>query len=114
MRWKNKGHEYDEVYGRIVEKKGFWLFGCGDYGRQFLQSFQGEVPVIGYIDNNPEKQKEPINGKTCMGLDQVSLNADEGIILIRFQCFPFPDIKLLRKRVEIQAMSALQITGGAW
>lgn len=81
MRWKNKGHEYDEVYRRISEKKGFYLFGCGDYGRQFLKCFQNEVAVIGYIDNNPEKQKEQINGKNCIGLDSVSLKQDEGIIL---------------------------------
>ncbi len=81
MRWKNKGHEYDEVYRRISGKKGFYLFGCGDYGRQFLKAFQKEVSVIGYIDNNPAKQKEPINGKSCIGLDHVSLKEDEGIIL---------------------------------
>ena len=40
MRWKNKGHEYDEVYRCISAKKGFYLFGCGDYGKQFLKSFQ--------------------------------------------------------------------------
>lgn len=97
MRWKNKGHEYDEVYDRIAEKKGFWLFGCGDYGRQFLQSFQDEVSVIGYIDNNPEKQKEPINGKTCMGLDQVSLKEDEGIILAISQYDRAGAIELLYK-----------------
>ena len=81
MRWKNKGHEYDEVYRRISEKKGFYLFGCGDYGRQFLKCFQNEVSIIGYIDNNPDKQKELINGKPCIGLDKVSLQEDEGIIL---------------------------------
>lgn len=81
MRWKNKGHEYDEVYRQILNKKGFYLFGCGDYGRQFLKSFQNEVPIVGYIDNNPVRQKERINGKSCVGLDKVSLKDDEGIIL---------------------------------
>ncbi|MCM1242601.1 MAG: radical SAM protein [Roseburia sp.] len=81
MRWKNKGHEYDEVYHRLSMKKGFYLFGCGDYGKQFLKSFQDEVDIIGYIDNNPAKQAVLINGKTCIGLDKVTLNKDEGIIL---------------------------------
>lgn len=81
MRWENKGHEYDEVYRRISAKIGFYLFGCGDYGRLFLDCFQDEVPVIGYIDNNLLKQQEGINGKLCVGLDQVSLKNEEAIIL---------------------------------
>lgn len=81
MRWKNKGHEYDEVYRQIEKKSGFYLFGCGDYGRQFLHCFQDEVQVIGYIDNSPLKQKMGFNGKECIGLEQVSLMRDEGIIL---------------------------------
>ncbi len=81
MRWKNKGHEYDEVYRCISAKKGFYLFGCGDYGKQFLKSFQKDVPVIGYIDNNPAKQRELICGKKCIGLNNLILKEDEGIIL---------------------------------
>lgn len=81
MRWKNKGHEYDGVYQQISAKRGFYLFGCGDYGRQFLNCFGNEVSVIGYIDNNPEKQSILIGGKPCVGLDKVSLKKDEGIIL---------------------------------
>lgn len=81
MRWKNKGHEYDEVYRQLSTKEGFYLFGCGDYGKQFLKSFQDEVNIIGYIDNNPAKQATLINGKRCIGLDKVSLKKEEGIIL---------------------------------
>ena len=81
MRWKNKGHEYDEVYRCISAKKLFYLFGCGDYGKQFLKSFQKDVPVIGYIDNNPAKQRELICGKKCIGLNNLILKEDEGIIL---------------------------------
>ena len=81
MRWKNKGHEYDEVYRQIFSKNGFYLFGCGDYGKQFLKSFQGEVPIVGYIDNSPAKQNALINGKSCIGLNKLSLKPEEGIIL---------------------------------
>ena len=81
MRWKNKGHEYDEVYRQIFSKNGFYLFGCGDYGKQFLKSFQGEVPIVGYIENSPAKQNALINGKSCIGLNKLSLKPEEGIIL---------------------------------
>ena len=81
MRWKNKGHEYDGVYQQIAAKKSFYLFGSGDYGKQFLHLIQGEVSIIGFIDNNPEKQEQEIEGKSCIALDEVSLQKEEGIIL---------------------------------
>lgn len=81
MRWKNKGHEYDGVYQQIAAKKSFYLFGSGDYGKQFLHLIQDEVSIIGFIDNNPAKQKREIEGKSCIALDEVSLQKEEGIIL---------------------------------
>ncbi len=81
MRWKNKGHEYDGVYQQIAAKKSFYLFGGGDYGKQFLHFFQDEVAIIGFIDNNPAKREQEIESKSCIALDEVSLQKEEGIIL---------------------------------
>ena len=55
MKWKNKGHEFDEMYKNISDKTNFYLFGAGDYGQQFYNMFKNEINIIGYIDNNPEK-----------------------------------------------------------
>lgn len=97
MRWKNKGHEYDDVYRRMEAKRGFYLFGCGDYGRQFLDCFQDEVSLIGYIDNDPTKQETGFNGRVCVGLDKVTLKEDEGIILTISQYDRAGAIKQLQK-----------------
>lgn len=35
MKWQKPGHEFDAVYDEMKQKKGFYLFGAGDYGRQF-------------------------------------------------------------------------------
>lgn len=44
MRWKNKGHEYDDVYKQISGKGAFYLlFGADDYGKQFLKDFNNEI-----------------------------------------------------------------------
>ena len=53
MKWKNKGHEYDQIFNKIDEKKEFYLFGAGDYGTQFLHIIDTEIKITGYIDNNP-------------------------------------------------------------
>lgn len=36
MKSKNKGHEFDQLYCSIKEKKRFYLFGAGDYGRDYF------------------------------------------------------------------------------
>jgi len=85
MKWVNRGHEYDQTYQKIAEKKSFYLFGAGDYGRQFLQFFSSEIQVKGYIDNDFSKQGQIINGKKCYSLDEVILDNDEGIIITMSQ-----------------------------
>lgn len=81
MRWKNKGHEYDKVYQQMASKETFYLFGGGDYGKQFLHIIHDEVAIAGFIDNNIAKQGQVIEGRACVSLDQVSLKDKEGIIL---------------------------------
>ena len=53
MKWMNKGHEYDEMYKNIEKKNRYYLFGAGDYGRQFLRLFKDELDIDGYLDNKP-------------------------------------------------------------
>ncbi len=85
MKWKNKGHEYDEMYENIDKKEGFYLFGAGDYGRQFYNAFKDEIKILGYIDNNTEKQGKIINGYKCYSLKDVLLQEREGIIITMSQ-----------------------------
>ena len=85
MKWNNKGHEYDEMYQKMKEKKNFFLFGAGDYGEQFLRLFESEIQITGYIDNSPDKQGTRILGKYCYSLNEIELNSNEGIILTMSQ-----------------------------
>ncbi len=85
MKWTNKGHEYDAEYKEIKGKKAYYLFGAGDYGRQFLNIFKDEIRIRGFIDNSEEKQGKAINGYICYTLDQIQLSEDEGIVLTMSQ-----------------------------
>ena len=73
MKWKNRGHEFDHMYQEISEKKGFYLFGAGDYGQQFLHVFEKEIPIKGFIDNDPVKQGKIIRGMKCYSPEDVTL-----------------------------------------
>lgn len=85
MKWRNKGHEYDAMYSEIEKKRSFYLFGAGDYGRQFLGIFENEIAIKGYLDNDTEKQRKDINGYPCYAPDEICLSEDEGIILTMSQ-----------------------------
>lgn len=85
MRWENKGHEYDDMYLNIEKQNSFYLFGAGDYGNLFYNLFKDEIKILGYIDNNREKQGKEINKLVCFSLDQINLGKDEGIIVTMSQ-----------------------------
>lgn len=85
MKWKNKGHEYDDMYENMANKKAFYVFGAGDYGRQFLGIMQNEINILGYIDNDEKKKGTKINGFKCRGLENLVLQDDEAIIVTMSQ-----------------------------
>ena len=83
MKWKNRGHEYDDMYQNICSKKKFYLFGAGDYGTQFLKIFKDEIQIEGYIDN--KKNGQVINGLKCYALNEIECNDEIGIVLTMSQ-----------------------------
>jgi organic radical activating enzyme len=85
MKWTNRGHEYDDMFRAIEHKKSFYLFGAGDYGRQFLNIFAEEIPIKGYIDNNPQKQGTVIHGYPCVALSEAETGDEVGIIVTMSQ-----------------------------
>lgn len=85
MKWTNRGHEYDDMYKQIENKSVFYLFGAGDYGRQFVNIFSGEIEIKSFIDNGINKQGTNIMGLPCVALSAVELKPNEGIIVTMSQ-----------------------------
>lgn len=82
MKWKKPGHEFDAVYNEMKLKKGFYLFGAGDYGRQFFNIMKNEINILGYVDNNPAKQGLDWNGILCISLEKVAFVTEETAFII--------------------------------
>lgn len=97
MKWKNRGHEFDSMYKKISEKAGFYLFGAGDYGRQFLDIFGAKIEIKGYIDNDPCKQGKKINGIKCSSMAEIKLTKEEGIIVTMSQIARVKPIEQLKQ-----------------
>lgn len=85
MKWINKGHEFDDMYNNISKKDTFYMFGAGDYGRQFKNMFENEINLAGYIDNDINKQGNKINGLPCYKFDDIKLTEKSAIILTMSQ-----------------------------
>lgn len=80
MKWKNKGHEFDEVYEKICEKKNFYLFGAGDYGTQFYGMFKNDINIVGFVDNN-KSNKDVKYGLHVYRLKDIVITEEIGIII---------------------------------
>lgn len=82
MQWKNKGHEFDQVYQKLNEKKHFWLFGAGMYGQAVYEEIKKMgVSVRGFIDNNKLRQYSKYLGENILTLEELSLEKEEAIII---------------------------------
>ena len=81
MKWKHPGHEFDHVYENISKKRRYYLFGAGDYGRQFAKIMKGELELVAFLDNDEKKQGSQIEGLPCQSLVEVEREEDVGIIL---------------------------------
>ncbi|MEY8426301.1 radical SAM protein [Lachnospiraceae bacterium 46-15] len=83
MKWKNKGHEFDDLYKKIEKIKKCYLFGAGYYGERVCRLLEKEFDVLGFIDNSKEKQHTEVCGKRVYALEEVEDALDEstGIIV---------------------------------
>lgn len=50
-----------------------------------LQIYKDEIDILGYIDNNPEKNGQIINGFPCLPLRDAKLSDGIGIIVTMSQ-----------------------------
>lgn len=82
MKWANKGYEFDNVYDSIREKDRFYLFGAGEYGQAVFDELKNKVEIVGFIDNDKEKQQAGYLGKRVCSFDEVMKEPrNYGIIL---------------------------------
>lgn len=81
MKWRNKGHEFDNI-GEILKKiDNIYIYGAGKYGEQLGRLFQGVGASYTYIDRN---QKKAWNGKAPIQPTEINLKKilDENAIII--------------------------------
>lgn len=85
MKWKNKGHEFDELYDNIQKIKKYFLFGAGFFGKKLFELMKSEINIIGFVDNDPEKKGTMLMQIPIYDLESVDITNDTGIIITTSQ-----------------------------
>lgn len=57
MKWKNKGHEYDNIEMKFNAGTKIWIYGAGENGKDLCRELAFADCVAGFIDNNIDKIK---------------------------------------------------------
>ncbi len=81
MKWKNKGHEFDEIYENIQSKHTFYLFGAGQYGEAVYKELDYKISIAGVIDNDISKKGSTFFSKDIIALDDITNRQGVGIIV---------------------------------
>lgn len=63
MKWTKPGHEFDYMKDVILEEGvQFYIWGAAINGKGIYKSFKDELDIIGFIDIDPKKQGQTIDG----------------------------------------------------
>ncbi len=85
LKWKNKGHEFDNIYETLRKKSKFYLFGGGDYGRLFFDVVNNEIEILGFIDSDKSKQGSLIKGVPVFAPESIEIDETTAIIVTASQ-----------------------------
>ena len=82
MKWNNVGHEYDELAEQICkDNMKYYIWGMGVLGESFYKDFSRELDILGFIDSNPRKQGERVDGVTVYSPDELVLKENERVLI---------------------------------
>lgn len=99
MKWKNKGHEFDEIGKRFKSNKKVWIYGAGENGRELFYRLKFADCVEGFIDNGLTHEK--IFGKKVVSV----------IEFINYQLKDVIIVVCAKKENEIWMMNQMREVG---
>lgn len=67
MKWKCRGHEFDEFAKTFSADERLWIYGAGEYGKKLYRLLNRLEVQVSFIDGDRQKQ---LTG--CMGEDVIS------------------------------------------
>ncbi|MBQ3513263.1 MAG: radical SAM protein [Lachnospiraceae bacterium] len=80
MKWKNKGHEFDEIGQRFKVNKRVWIYGAGENGRDLFERLKFADCVEGFIDNGITEKS--LCGKRVMSVVEFMNHQYKDVIVV--------------------------------
>lgn len=103
MKWKNKGHEFDEFINKIPETfhKRVYIFGAGKLGENIGMCLNSLGLLEGYIDNDTERYGKLLLDKPIVSLEEYLSNNTERAIVVAVSKnnLPMVESQLLNKNL---------------
>lgn len=81
MKWMNKGREFDSYWNEIRDIRSVYLFGAGLIGKSVKPLLQGRLELLGFIDNDENKQGRIIEGLPVFPFDQVTCRKHTAVLV---------------------------------
>lgn len=81
MKWMNKGHEFDAYWNEIRDIRSVYIFGAGLIGKSVKHLLQDRLELLGFIDNDENKQGRIIEGLPVFQSDEVTCSKHTAILV---------------------------------
>ncbi len=81
MKWNHPYHEFDMIADKLCNPNGsYYLWGSANIGREVLEHFGKQLPIVGVVDADKDKQGKQLGGFVIESPD--ILSPDAGYIVI--------------------------------
>lgn len=81
MKWKNKGHEFDQL-GEMFRDKDIIIYGAGNIGRRVYEEIKFLNAVIAFVDRNEKYQQEGLFGVPVIPVQELAKKEREKFVVI--------------------------------
>lgn len=104
MKWENKGHEFDIMARKLLENqekfRHIYIFGAGLIGANLVALMQTYGILMGFIDNDVQKQCNGYKGCRVYSLEEY-MKQYQGFIVIAADDKNIPDIEGQLERMHL-------------
>lgn len=81
MKWTNRGHEYDAYWNEIRDIRSVYLFGAGLTGKSVKSLLENKLGLMGFIDNDKNKQGRVMEGLPVLRSDEVVCDKHTAVLV---------------------------------
>ena len=81
MKWEKRCHEFDSYWDEIKNLKKIYIFGAGLTGQTAYDYLHENIHILGFVDNDKDKQNTFINEVPVISPDEVVGSQDVAVII---------------------------------